>query len=108
MEPWCPTRTQVVSIGPGSEIWGDPQEFHLVNIQHVQQGTEHIYIWGWVDYDDIFDGTERHRTEFCFELMIVGNPAANNPANISTRTYRAHNGTDTECFRKPAPYVRPV
>jgi hypothetical protein len=106
--PGEPHKNIPISIGPGAEVWCATQEFHLVDVWHAQQGTGHIYVWGWVDYDDTFEDTARHRTEFCYKLMIVGDPNINNPAHISFRTYREHNGTDTECFRKPAPYLRPT
>ena len=32
----------------------------------------HIYMWGWTDYDDVFQRTKRHRTEFCLEIIVRG------------------------------------
>jgi len=110
-DEWTPgeLRENVpISIGARAETWCAPQEFHLVDVAHITQGDRHIYIWGWIDYSDVFAKTARHRTEFCFELMVIGNPDHPNPQNISVRTYRKHNGTDTECFRKPSPYIRPT
>ena len=31
---------------------------------------EHIYVWGWVAYDDIFEDSARHLTEFCQEVRF--------------------------------------
>jgi hypothetical protein len=35
------------------------------------------YIWAWVEYDDIFQGTRRHRTEYCCEVSIRRHPVTN-------------------------------
>ena len=35
------------------------------------------YVWGWAEYDDVFSGTSRHRTEFCFEVKATRDPHTN-------------------------------
>ncbi len=58
---------------------------------------------GWAEYDDVFSGTKRHRTEFCHELIVGGNPAAGK-ATITLSVYPRFNGMDEECLRAPTPY----
>jgi hypothetical protein len=57
------------------------------------------YIWGWIDYDDVFEGTPRHRTEFCYEITLIGE------GRIGFRLL--YQGADNECYRQPSPYVPP-
>ncbi|MGA8572066.1 MAG: hypothetical protein ACLP7A_01545 [Desulfobaccales bacterium] len=63
---------------------------------------QRLYIYGWVDYDDVFPNTPRYRTESCYEVLI------NKDREFSYHIYGNYNGTDDECYRKPSPYVSPV
>jgi hypothetical protein len=67
---------------PDSELFGHgvigPQgEMHTPVIRIRENELEAIepefgrYLWGWVEYDDIFIDANRHRTEFCFEIDRV-------------------------------------
>jgi hypothetical protein len=62
-----------------------------------------VFCWGWVDYNDIFEESPRHRTEFCFEIASI---ARDGKSEIRYRNHRLHNGYDDECFRPPALYTR--
>jgi hypothetical protein len=46
------------------EIKGGSVSF--ADIQKCAAGTHHYYLWGWVDYNDVFEDTPRRRSEFCF------------------------------------------
>jgi len=58
-----------------SDVLG-PQDAHTVStdpipiryIQAVQNHTEHVYVYGWVAYGDVF--AKRHVTQFCYELAV--------------------------------------
>jgi len=61
-------------IGPASEI-------HTRSIPVVANVFEPVddtewFLWGWAEYDDIFDGTSRHRTEFSFEIERTRPPGS--------------------------------
>jgi hypothetical protein len=58
-----------------------------------------IYVWGWVEYDDVFAGTPRHRTEFAAELTVHGLPGV--VCHYTLQVYPKHNGADDDCM-KPA------
>ena len=36
--------------------------------------TLFIYLWGWIEYSDIFEPDIRRRTEFCAQLTTAGDP----------------------------------
>jgi hypothetical protein len=64
-------------------------------INGVREKKRRLFVWGWAEYDDRFNKTEPHRTEFCDEVII-------DPSGIPIRRlYRLHNGADGECYHKP-------
>lgn len=68
--------------------------------------SAHFYIWGWADYDDVFNATPRHRTEFCFEIVRVGTDLNGFPV-LQFPLHSRFNNADEECSRRPGPYVPP-
>jgi hypothetical protein len=76
--------------------------------EDLQNPTAFIYLWGWIDYDDIFKGAfrrrARHRHEFFGRLLSIGPASATNPDRYAFRIMGPHNGTEEECARKPRPY----
>lgn len=59
-------------------------------IEAVTQNKKRLFLWGWVEYDDIFEGTPRHRVDYCFEIKITGE--AKSGANFAIpEMYRRHN-----------------
>jgi hypothetical protein len=71
-------------------------------------GRRRIFVWGWADYNDVFPNTQRHRTEFCYEIVIARDPSTGPiDQSISTSQYRRHNAADDECDRRPKPYTAP-
>ena len=73
------------------------------------QTGRRIFIWGWADYDDTFSGTPRHRTEFCYEVVVERHQSADATEQwgFGNSQYGRHNAADDECYRRPAPYRPP-
>jgi hypothetical protein len=95
-------------IGPHAQINGAPYILSIEEILAIRDGKKKFYIWGWSDYDDIFEGTERHRTEYCYQLAILYDPRnPNNTAALGMGLYGNFNNVDGECRRPPAPYIPP-
>lgn len=40
----------------------------------AQNGRKFIYLWGWTRYNDVFPGTPRHITKFCWTINSQGDP----------------------------------
>jgi hypothetical protein len=59
-----------------------------------------LYVWGWIDYNDVFEDTPRRRTEFCSVVQLHGDPETTN-CIMTLRTYPRHNGADQSCEKKP-------
>jgi hypothetical protein len=95
-----------ISIGPGAQLHGPAIEYQVVDLEYIRTIQNHQYIWGWVDYDDVFRRTTRHRSEFCFEVQVLGDPAINNSSLISLSPHKKYNGADSECSRPPDPYLK--
>jgi hypothetical protein len=96
-------------IGPGAVIYSGAFEYRVEDprVGEVFKRTKHLYIWGWAEYDDIFENTKRHRTEFCYEVFFVG-AAYPNKVQFTTRMHRSHNAADEDCqypLKTPRPQV---
>ena len=89
-----------IFVAPKSSVPGLPVSISV----HDLRSGDPCFVWGWIEYDDIFD--QRHRSEFCVELELRGAPSID-PNAIAFRFYRLHNGVDDECYRQPTPYAQP-
>ena len=78
-------------IGPRAQMNVNTFTVSVQDAVELMMERKFLYIWGWVEYNDIFPGTPRHKTEFC--NRVIGSPVANNPnpAFIEFRYHRAHN-----------------
>ncbi len=60
----------------------------------------HLYMWGWVSYFDVFKGTPKHLTEFCYEVIPFVTPTKI-PTKVNVMAgYRRcveHNCADEQC-----------
>ncbi len=68
-------------IGPKSEVCSKPFIVWGAEIFSVMQDTGHLYIWGYAEYHDIFKGSPKRHTRFCFKLFIdntLGEPMVEN------------------------------
>jgi hypothetical protein len=91
-----------IMIAPGAEMNGDPLIIPVERLQMIREGKGHAYIWGWFDYDDVFDGTGRHRSEFCIEIKVTGNPIYKE-GGFAYALHGPLNGYDQDCYRQPSP-----
>lgn len=93
-------------MAPGTLQILDGPKFGVLDMERVRRGTAHLYVYGWMEYNDIFQGTDRHRTEFCLKIVVINDPLTNEESRhpIWTVNYSEHNGMDGECMRQPTPY----
>jgi hypothetical protein len=84
-------------IGP-QVIWHSPSvTVGAVELQDPALPAER-YLWGWIEYDDIFSGSIRHRTEFCFQIIFERLPPTNE-GWIRFEPYSRFNAADADCLR---------
>jgi hypothetical protein len=98
----------------GNGIMG-PQTQTIIQSRLAVQDAVDIYekkkeglIYGWLEYDDIFDDSPRHRTEFCVRIetfsdpRIIMNQSGSRPMPaLAFPTWGKYNATDTDCHYAP-------
>lgn len=59
-----------------------------------------LMIWGWCEYNDVFPGTPRHRTEFCRQVIINNDPTVVTK-DLGVRHFPVtdYNSHDDECLK---------
>jgi hypothetical protein len=92
---------------PFSAVIGPRQTHELIltavpptTLKLVAMKKLKLYVWGWIDYNDVFADTPRRRTEFCSAIQLFGNPEETGCV-MSLRTHVRHNGADDTCEKKP-------
>ena len=88
-----------VLIGPKGNIFGRDLVISEQFVNNAIAGRGKVYIWGWAEYNDIFENTIRHRTEFCNEIIISS--IESDKVRIEFRIHTKHNGADEQCLKKP-------
>ena len=92
------------SVGPGVEVLGESTLIAPDVLKGAWQKQTRVFIYGWAEYEDIFPGTSRRRTEFCFEARPQTDPTRGSESNPFRLTnFSSHNGSDDECRRQPGP-----
>jgi hypothetical protein len=104
-------RTYPLAIAPGESV--DAEELLIWKYDVERMGfvdgkiTGWIYIWGWAEYNDVFDNTPIRRTEFCVSVEIaatdlkVGDFKA---ADVSFCAVGTRNRADEECSNQNYEY----
>jgi hypothetical protein len=105
------TQSVLFFIGPHGTFYSSPLWVHTSLIDRTARGETYIYLWGWVDYDDVFEKTPRHRTEFCLQLIVEMRlmeiteeaGAERTQAAISFHHHPRFNNVDEQCEKRPNP-----
>jgi hypothetical protein len=51
-----------------------PVDIAIQDLLDIMNKKMRGFIYGWVEYDDVFTSSARRRTEFCVEIEVIGNP----------------------------------
>lgn len=73
-------------------------------LRQVRDLQGKLLIWGWAEYDEVFEDAKRHRTEFAYLAVVSGSPAS----HVGFSQYRLHNGVDADCMKQPTEPARPI
>lgn len=84
-------------IDPQGELFTPPIWLSRIDFETIGE-TGEWYFWGWVEYDDIFTGTIRHRTEFCFQ-------AKRRLGAVGFIPYYRFNVCESDCLRPVDPHT---
>ena len=85
-----------IFIGPKSTLFSEILDIPLEIIEAARHGQLQIFVWGWADYSDAFEKTERHRTEFCNEILVTAAKETEKTVSVSLafRLYGRHNSAN--------------
>jgi hypothetical protein len=97
-------RTESANIGSRGTYKSPYVLVPLAEITKVVGEGYRIYVWGWVEYNDVFDNSPRHRTEFCFELEYIFDPQTDESV-LHLMAQQKFSGSDADCMREASPYV---
>jgi hypothetical protein len=84
-------------IGPSGTLLTPEINFDATEFERTDANF-HWYIWGWAEYDDVFSGTTRHRTEFCFEAKPTRDPHTNE-IYVGFPMHKRFNAADWDTLR---------
>lgn len=59
-------------IAPHATQYAEMSTIPIACIEEVKAGTLRLFVWGWIEYPDVFDEISAHRTEFCSEVIATG------------------------------------
>jgi len=98
-------QPQSIAIGP-RDTTGVRIDIPTNKLIPTWEGKAHLYVWGWVVYDDVFR-TDTHLTEFCIEVIQIapigpGKTGAdlsdpNTPFSWNIQKCKDHNCYDDDC-----------
>ena len=87
----------------------EPITLSAEKLSDLVAGRSQFMVWGWAEYDDIFTGTKRHRTEFAAQLKVTS-PDGGKSFAVIPMARPNYNGSDEECGQrfKDAQMRRPI
>jgi hypothetical protein len=95
--------TQAV-LGPNTETYTPGSRISEEEYYKLLKNEMTMLMLGWADYDDVFPDTARHRTEFCFQILLVAQ--ADGGTRIALPRTSHLDGFDEECQNLPRAYSR--
>ncbi|MFC6790580.1 hypothetical protein ACFQE0_13785 [Methylobacterium komagatae] len=62
------------TILAGASFHSNPRLFSQQHLIAASKSKADLYIWGWLEYDDVFIESKRHRIQFCDRIIVYGKP----------------------------------
>jgi hypothetical protein len=89
-------------LGPkASDVSTSQPTVTLQDFQAIKDGRKHLYVWGWITYNDVFKDTPLHITMVCYEVNVTGEPLLQGKQGMTMLTpltkCEKHNCADEEC-----------
>jgi hypothetical protein len=89
-------------VGPHATALAPLLDIEPGVLRQVRDLQGRVLVWGWAEYDEVFGNARRHRTEFCYQVVVTGSPAS----WVGFSQYKAYNAVDDDCTKKPTALVR--
>jgi hypothetical protein len=90
-------ESTVTFIAPESTVSANPIPISQTDLTKVQEGTLHLYFWGWAAYRDVFRDSKVHLTEFCSKLTTISGDIATGNVRFVYTHCPSHNCADETC-----------
>jgi hypothetical protein len=89
-------------VGPRVKV-PFPISIAIQDVLDILKKKRRGFMYGWVEYEDVFEIGRKRRTEFCVELDIIGDPLVRSEKSsiFGFGGYGKYNGTDEDCLYKP-------
>lgn len=87
------------TVGPGESTRDISRLIPSWDLALPKIGGAMLYVWGWIEYSDVFKGSPRRRSEFCVWLEVTENVKGDLVFRPHTET--SHNGCDEDCMKQP-------
>lgn len=91
-------------VGPRATALSPVISLEPAILRQVRDLQGKLLIWGWAEYDEVFEDAKRHRTEFAYLVVVSGSPAS----HVGFSQYKLHNGVDADCMKQPTELGRPI
>jgi hypothetical protein len=82
-------------LAPQATEWSEPIRIPSPIATRVLREQTRVYIWGRVDYRDIFEDTPQRYTEWCYRMVIEDVPQTRTP-RFQFIAYGPHNRSDED------------
>jgi hypothetical protein len=93
-----PSRREglIFSIGPKATKFSETLKIPINLVEQVGDGKARLFVWGRAEYNDVFENTPPHHTEFCNEVIITNISREDNKveASVQFALYGSHNLAD--------------
>jgi hypothetical protein len=98
-------RTPKTFIGPKAEKDAGKFTVPISVVANCTARVQRLYMWGWAEYSDVFRPDHRSRSEYCFEILVTGDPHRIPNSQLKPPfdfvAFDKHNGSEGECYRRP-------
>lgn len=84
---------QIIFVGPQAKISCGTIDVPNAELTKVAQGTQRIFIWGCIQYRDIFPKSRAHHTKFCVEVQVRDDSGGRTMAFVP---FGPHNESDED------------
>jgi hypothetical protein len=85
---------QAMFLSPRATEWSEAIVIDPVIATNALRDRTRIYVWGRVDYDDIFPGTRHHFTEWCYVIHMDKSGAGVSPRFVAHGDYNRSDEDD--------------
>ncbi len=88
-------------VAPGQSLRSPGFQISIPYAERMRTGKIQVFLYGWIEYDDTFEGTRRHRTEYCMKVEVVIVDPRTTRRSLYFNPYGPHNCIDKNCLYAP-------